>query len=115
MNGVELNVLGMNCGSCVASVTRSLQDIPGVVSVSVELFGGTARRRHRPRSHSNRYGVVTMIIALAAAGYDASFRRMSESEESLNKRLRDGKATVPDGGAMHSRQMRHPVNYELVM
>lgn len=40
---------------------------------------------------------------------------MSESEESLNKRLLDGKATVPDGGTMHSRQMRHPVHYELVM
>lgn len=47
VNEVELNVLGMNCGSSVASVTRSLQDVPGIVSVSVDLFGGTARVRTR--------------------------------------------------------------------
>jgi copper chaperone CopZ len=43
MNGVTLNVKGMTCQGCVASVTRVLKAVPGVSDVSVSLQAGTAR------------------------------------------------------------------------
>lgn len=58
-----------------ASVTRTLQGIPGVASVSVDLPGGIARVLTR-----SNVGLGTMIIALAAAGYDASLRRTADPE-----------------------------------
>ena len=35
MQTVSLNVQGMTCGGCVASVTRVLQAVPGVADVSI--------------------------------------------------------------------------------
>lgn len=34
---IVLNVTGLTCGHCVASVTEELEEIDGVASVSVEL------------------------------------------------------------------------------
>jgi len=47
---VTLPVEGMSCGGCVASVTRALQQVPGVTEVQVDLdakqatVSGTADR-----------------------------------------------------------------------
>lgn len=38
-----LKVSGMTCGGCVANVTRSLEQIPGVEDVNVSLEAGEAR------------------------------------------------------------------------
>lgn len=35
-------VIGMTCGHCVSAVTRALTDLPGFVSVDVELVPGGA-------------------------------------------------------------------------
>jgi copper chaperone len=42
METVILKVEGMNCGGCVASVTRVLRAVPGVSDVSVTLKPGAA-------------------------------------------------------------------------
>ena len=42
MDSVTLNVNGMSCQGCVASVTRVLKAVPGVTDVTVTLKPGTA-------------------------------------------------------------------------
>ena len=42
MENATLNVSGMTCGGCVASVTRVLNAVPGVADVVVSLQSGTA-------------------------------------------------------------------------
>jgi copper chaperone CopZ len=36
----KIKVKGMNCGHCVAAVTKALQSLPGVTQVQVDLAGG---------------------------------------------------------------------------
>lgn len=42
-NNITLNIAGMTCGSCVASVSEELSDIAGVSNVTIDLVkGGTS-------------------------------------------------------------------------
>ena len=43
METITMNVQGMTCGGCVASVTRVLKAVPGVTDVAVTLQPGAAR------------------------------------------------------------------------
>ena len=43
METITLNVRGMTCGGCVASVTRVLKAVPGVSDVAVALNPGSAQ------------------------------------------------------------------------
>ena len=69
METVTMNVNGMTCGGCVASVTRVLKAVPGVESVDVTLKL-TAEEREiahllpyvRTASHVGRYGWVTAAV-----------------------------------------------------
>jgi copper chaperone len=67
MQTTELKVDGMTCGSCVASVTKALQRVPGVQDVEVDLGTGIARVRGQ---HAARQ-VSELVTALAEAGYGA--------------------------------------------
>ena len=67
METIDLNVNGMTCGSCVASVTRALQSVPGVATVAVDLPSGAAHV-----ATSGDVTIATLTDALAAAGYEAS-------------------------------------------
>lgn len=69
METIDLNVNGMTCGSCVASVTRALQRVPGVSAATVELSTGTARV-----ATSGDVAIAALTGALAAAGYESSAR-----------------------------------------
>lgn len=40
---VELEVHGMSCGHCVASITTAVAPLPGVEGVDVDLAGGVVR------------------------------------------------------------------------
>jgi copper chaperone len=40
METITMNVKGMSCGGCVASVTRVLKSVPGVTDVAVTLTPG---------------------------------------------------------------------------
>ncbi len=37
---MEITVKGMSCGHCAASVTRALEELPGVSQVQVDLTSG---------------------------------------------------------------------------
>ncbi|SFC25411.1 Copper chaperone CopZ [Polaromonas sp. OV174] len=67
MNVVDLQVEGMNCGSCVKHVTQALQPLPGVSSVDVDLQSG----RVRVSGELAQDGAF-LVTALTAAGYPAT-------------------------------------------
>ncbi|HEX6315192.1 MAG TPA: heavy metal-associated domain-containing protein [Gemmatimonadaceae bacterium] len=64
---MELEVNDMTCRSCVGTVARTLQRVPGVSAVEVDLMRGMAR------VETDLFGaeVPAMVAALAAAGFGA--------------------------------------------
>ncbi|HEV2977627.1 MAG TPA: heavy-metal-associated domain-containing protein [Casimicrobiaceae bacterium] len=68
METVTLKVNGMNCGGCVASVTRVLRILPGVGEVVVALETGTARIAYDPQ----RAGLPVIKRAIEDAGYEVA-------------------------------------------
>lgn len=66
METVTLNVEGMTCGGCVASVTRVLKAVPGVTDVDVGLATHAARVTFDPA----RTGVTELSSAIEGAGFD---------------------------------------------
>jgi len=68
METITMNVQGMTCGGCVASVTRILKAVPGVTEVAVTLDPGAAKVTFDPA----RTGVPAMRAAVEDAGYDVT-------------------------------------------
>lgn len=68
METVTLNVIGMTCGGCVASVTRVLRAVPGVGEVTVTLQPGTALVSYDPQ----RTGLPAFKRAVEEAGYEVA-------------------------------------------
>jgi len=66
METITMNVKGMTCGGCVASVTRVLKAVPGVSDVEVTLKPGAARVTYDPA----RTGAPALRSAIEDAGYD---------------------------------------------
>lgn len=66
METVSLNVQGMTCGGCVASVTRVLKAVPGVAEAAVTLQPGVAKVTFDPA----RTGASALRSAIEGAGYD---------------------------------------------
>ena len=66
METVTLNVGGMTCGGCVASVTRALKAAPGVSDAVVKLDTKSAMVTFDPA----RTTVPALKSAVEAAGYD---------------------------------------------
>ncbi len=58
-----LKVSGMTCGHCVAAVTRAVQAVPSVESVSVELERGEVMVQGSPDA-------AAVCDAIAAEGYE---------------------------------------------
>ena len=65
MDNLELNVKGMSCQGCVASVTRVLKAVPGVSDVSVTLQPPVARVAY----DSTRTTAAALKAAVEDAGY----------------------------------------------
>lgn len=68
METVTMNVQGMTCGGCVASVTRVLKAEPGVVEVAVTLQPGAAKIAYDPA----RTDAAKLRAAIEGAGYDVA-------------------------------------------
>ena len=68
METVTLNVDGMTCGGCAASVTRVLKATPGVSDAVVELAAKRATVTFDPA----RTSVPALKSAIDDAGYAAS-------------------------------------------
>ena len=66
METITMNVQGMTCGGCVASVTRVLKTEPGVTEVSVTLQPGAATVSFDPA----RTSAAKLREAVEGAGYD---------------------------------------------
>ena len=66
METVTMNVKGMTCGGCVASVTRVLKAVPGVDSVDVKLQPGQATVRY----DASKVALPRLKAAIEDAGYD---------------------------------------------
>ena len=95
---VTLNIASMSCASCVGRVDKALADVPGVLSVTVNLAAETAAVEYLE-------GVVTpadLMSASAAIGYpaevaeaNASLSRVERKEEEADAlRRRVGLAAV---------------------
>jgi copper chaperone CopZ len=61
----ELKIKGMTCGHCVAHVTKTLQEVPGVQSADVKLEEGSAVVQHQNAD------VQAMLTAVDDAGFEA--------------------------------------------
>ncbi|HEV2219401.1 MAG TPA: heavy-metal-associated domain-containing protein [Casimicrobiaceae bacterium] len=68
METVKLDVQGMTCQGCVASVTRVLKAVPGVTDAAVTLQPGAATVTFDPA----RTDVTALGAAIRDAGYDAA-------------------------------------------
>jgi len=68
MENATLNVSGMTCQGCVASVTRVLKAVPGVSDVVVTLQPGTARIEY----DAARTTLPVLKAAIEDAGYDVA-------------------------------------------
>ncbi len=68
MQSVTLQVKGMTCAGCVASVTRVLRALPGVGEVSVLLQPGTVHFTY----DAQHAGVPAFKRAIEEAGYEVA-------------------------------------------
>ena len=68
MENATLNVRGMTCQGCVASVTRVLKAVPGVSAVVVTLQPGTATVVY----DATRTTLPVLKAAIEDAGYDVA-------------------------------------------
>lgn len=66
-----LEVTGMTCGGCVASVKRALGALPGVTTVVVSLTEGRVDVQY----DENLIDLEAMRNALRGAGYDLATER----------------------------------------
>lgn len=67
METTTIEIRGMTCGGCSASVTRVLTALPGVAEVSVELSPGQAVVRFDPARTSR----AALCAAIEDAGFEA--------------------------------------------
>ena len=68
MESVSLQVTGMTCMGCVASVTRVLQSVKGVAKVDVSLAEASARVEFDPALADREQ----LRAAVESAGFDAT-------------------------------------------
>jgi copper chaperone len=68
METITMNVQGMTCGGCVASVTRVLKAVPGVSDVAVTLKPGAAKVTFDPV----RTRPDALKAAVEGAGFDVA-------------------------------------------
>jgi copper chaperone CopZ len=72
MNTIDLQVSGMTCISCVASVTRAMQRVPGVTGINVDLATGHAQVQASAEAGARHSVIDALVAALEAAGYAAT-------------------------------------------
>ncbi len=66
METITMNVKGMTCGGCVASVTRVLKAVPGVADVAVTLQPGVAKVTY----DAAQTGTPAFKTAIEDAGFE---------------------------------------------
>jgi hypothetical protein len=66
--GIELNIKGMNCKHCVVTVTKALQNVPGVIKADVFLESNLAIVDGQPN-------MASLIKSVHDAGYEATAKK----------------------------------------
>jgi len=64
----ELQIKGMSCAHCVATIEGALRNTPGVARATVDLAGARATVQYDDRV----LGVPAIIAVIEEAGYEAS-------------------------------------------
>jgi len=72
-----LEIKGMTCSACTSSVEKALTEVPGVISVTVNLILGKAEVRFNP----DKTGPRSLVHAVSHAGFDAGILRQAGKEE----------------------------------
>jgi Cu+-exporting ATPase len=72
---IELDIKGMHCGGCAATVQKALQRVPGVREANVNFAVETATIQFDP----HQVGVADLIAAVKNAGYDAEIPSEDET------------------------------------
>jgi copper chaperone len=67
MKTARLNVAGMTCGHCVATVEKSLRNQTGVRNATVHLDSGAAEVEYE----ESRVAPEQLVAAVRESGYDA--------------------------------------------
>ena len=68
MESITLQVKGMTCGGCVASVQRVLRDLEGVTRAEVSLAAGEAKVDYEP----SRLQASDLEAAIEDAGFEVA-------------------------------------------
>ncbi|MEO7985085.1 MAG: heavy metal translocating P-type ATPase [Gemmatimonadales bacterium] len=75
----DIPVSGMTCAGCSGTVQRTLETMPGVSGVNVNLMTGTATVSYDPAATSP----AQLVDAIRSTGYGAELPRPEESPEDL--------------------------------
>jgi len=72
-----LDITGMTCASCAASIESVLRALPGITAASVNLASAKARVEYAPE----RIGVQAIIARIGKAGFGAVPARELDADE----------------------------------
>ncbi len=85
---VTLNIASMSCASCVGRVDKALADVPGVISVSVNLAAETAVVDYLEGAVS----VADLMAATAAIGYPSEVAEANASQSRVERKADEARA-----------------------
>lgn len=82
---VTLNIASMSCASCVGRVDKALADVPGVLSVSVNLAAETATVEY----FEGAVSLGDLMAASAAIGYPAEIAEAQASQSRVARKAEE--------------------------
>ncbi|RMZ77313.1 hypothetical protein DV737_g4445, partial [Chaetothyriales sp. CBS 132003] len=74
---MKVSITGMTCGSCVGAITRGLQELPSIRSVSIDLVGNSGAIEYYGKDTAS-----TIIERIEDLGYDAEVSSITSLEAS---------------------------------
>ncbi|NNF70696.1 MAG: copper-translocating P-type ATPase [Rhodobacteraceae bacterium] len=82
---ITLNIASMSCASCVGRVDKALADVPGVLSVTVNLAAETANVEYLEGAASP----ADLMAATAAIGYPAEVAEANASQSRVERKAEE--------------------------
>ncbi len=84
-NRITLNIASMSCASCVGRVDKALADVPGVLSVTVNLAAETAVVEYLEGATTP----ADLMAASAAIGYPAEVAEANASQSRMERKAEE--------------------------
>ena len=88
-----LKSTGISCGGCVAKITKSLETVPGVASVEVNIEEGQVTVWH-----DNTATPQKLAATVSDAGYQSTVQETMSAESYREKTTKNGPASKRGGG-----------------